>query len=58
MATSNKWSVLLSDPAVAEMVRRGNLTLPARPADDPPPSLPVTTLDELLRELAADREDR
>ena len=44
----------------AEMIRQGLVTPAKTPADAslPPPSLGVMTLDELMAEIEADREDR
>ena len=51
-------SPLLADARLAEAVRRGWIAPPALPGADPPPRQPVTTLRQLLRELAQDRADR
>ncbi len=51
-------SPLLADTMLADAVRQGWLTPPALTSDVPPPRKPVAPLDELLRELAADREER
>lgn len=48
----------LADATLAEAVRQGWLTPPALADKTPPPSLPVAKLDELLAELAADRDAR
>jgi antitoxin (DNA-binding transcriptional repressor) of toxin-antitoxin stability system len=51
-------SPLLADAMLADAVRQGWLTPPALTSDEPPPRKPIAPLDELLRELAADREER
>lgn len=51
-------SAVLADARLAEAVRRGWITPPVLPGTDPPPRQPVTTLRQLLRELAQDRADR
>jgi antitoxin (DNA-binding transcriptional repressor) of toxin-antitoxin stability system len=52
-------SALLSDPVLAELVRKGILTPAARPFTGPPPrGKPVMKLTELMRELDSDRADR
>ncbi len=43
---------------IARGVREGWITLPSEAAKDPPPSLPVAPLHELLSELERDRADR
>jgi antitoxin (DNA-binding transcriptional repressor) of toxin-antitoxin stability system len=48
----------VSDAVLAEMIRKGWMTPPARPLTGPPPRAPVATLAELMRELDADRADR
>src|SRR5579875_48256 len=48
----------LADATLAEAVRRGYVTPPALADKTPPPNLPVATLDEILAELAADRDAR
>lgn len=50
-------STLMADAMLAEAVRRGWITPPALPANEPPPRKPVMTLRELLQELQKDRED-
>lgn len=53
------WQALvLADANLAELVRKGWLTLPTLPAESAPPSLPVAKLDELLAELRDDRDTR
>jgi antitoxin (DNA-binding transcriptional repressor) of toxin-antitoxin stability system len=50
---------LLDDPFYARGVGEGWLTLPTVPPTAPlPPRKPVASLNELMRELADDREDR
>jgi len=51
-------SPLLADATLAEAVRQGWITPPVLPGAEPPPRQPVTTLRQLLRELAQDRADR
>jgi len=51
-------SPLLADATLADAVRKGWMTPPALPADEPPPRLPVAHLDDLLRELELDRAER
>jgi antitoxin (DNA-binding transcriptional repressor) of toxin-antitoxin stability system len=51
-------SLLLADALLAEAVRKGWITPPVLPGSDPPPRIPVTSLPELMRELAEDRADR
>jgi antitoxin (DNA-binding transcriptional repressor) of toxin-antitoxin stability system len=48
----------VSDAVLAEMIRKGWVTPPARPLTGAPPRAPVTTLGELMRELDEDRADR
>lgn len=51
-------SPAVADARYADLVRRGIIT-PARvKSTAPPPRLPTMSLDELLAELDADREDR
>jgi hypothetical protein len=47
-----------SDAVLAEMIRKGWVTPPARPLTGPPPRSPVTSFEELMRELDEDRADR
>ena len=49
---------LVADALLAEAVREGWLSAPLMVAEGPPPRQPVTTWDELCRELDADRDDR
>jgi len=49
---------LLSDALLAEALREGWMHAPLVVAEGPPPRQPVTTWDEIARELEADREDR
>jgi antitoxin (DNA-binding transcriptional repressor) of toxin-antitoxin stability system len=51
-------SSFLADARLAEGVRNGWLTPPVIVSKDPPPSVPVAPVAEILEELAADREDR
>jgi antitoxin (DNA-binding transcriptional repressor) of toxin-antitoxin stability system len=48
----------VSDAVLAEMIRKGWVTPPARPLTGPPPRAPITSLSELMRELDEDRSDR
>jgi antitoxin (DNA-binding transcriptional repressor) of toxin-antitoxin stability system len=43
---------------IARGVREGWITLPTVAGEDPPPSLPVAPLREILSELERDRADR
>ncbi len=47
-----------SEALLAELVRRGLLSAPMVAREGPPPRGPAATLDQLLRELGADREER
>lgn len=51
-------SPFVADALLAEAVRQGWITPPLRVGDEPPSSAPVAPLAAVLRELAADREDR
>ena len=51
-------SPLLADALLAEAMRKGWLSAPTMVAESPPPRLPVARLDDLLAELALDREGR
>lgn len=51
-------SPLAADAQLAEAVRRGWVTAPLLASPEPPPSLPVAPLRELLGELDRDREER
>jgi len=51
-------SPILADARFAEAIRKGLITPATRVTDQPPPRLPVAPFDVLMRELAADREDR
>lgn len=48
----------LEDAFLAEAVRQGWMTPPSNPSPGPPPSIPVATLETILRELDEDRADR
>jgi antitoxin (DNA-binding transcriptional repressor) of toxin-antitoxin stability system len=48
---------LTSDAVLAEAMRRGWLSPPLVVREGPPPRKPVAPLAQLLRELAADREE-
>ncbi len=50
-------SALASDALLAEVMRNGLLSAPMVVREDPPPRSPVCTMDEVLRELSADRDD-
>lgn len=55
--TAGTWQrLVLADPKLAELIRKGWLTLPTLSAENAPPSLPVAKLDELLAELRDDRD--
>ena len=57
--TTGTWQALvLADANLAELVRKGWLTLPTLSAENAPPGLPVAKLDELLAELRDDRDTR
>jgi antitoxin (DNA-binding transcriptional repressor) of toxin-antitoxin stability system len=52
-------SVVIADARLADAVRRGWLSPPLLgEVATPPPRLPVARFDEVLDELARDREDR
>ena len=51
-------SPLLADALLAEAVREGWLSPPALSAGGPPPRKPVMTFNDLMADLARDREDR
>lgn len=51
-------SPLLSDALLAEAVREGWLTPPVLAAGGIPPRAPVASFEMLMRELAADRDER
>lgn len=51
-------SEYVDDAAIAELVRKGSLRPPLRRVGEPPPSYPRVPLEELLRELDEDRNDR
>ena len=51
-------SPVLADAMLAEAVREGWLSPPALTASDPPPRKPVMRFDDLMEDLARDREDR
>ncbi len=51
-------SPFLADALLADAVRNGWIRPPLLSSTEPPPSLPVTSLAELLREIEADRADR
>ena len=48
----------IADALLAEAVREGLVTPPSGPDSGPPPRKPVAPIADLLKELAADREDR
>ena len=54
-AVAHPW---LADQRLADMVRRGVLTLPAGTDGPLPPRLPVMTLEALLADLDESRADR
>ena len=47
-----------ADAQLAEAVREGWLSPPVLPASGPPPRKPVMSFDDLMADLARDREDR
>ena len=51
-------SPVLADALLAEAVREGWLSPPALSAGGPPPRKPVMTFNDLMADLAGDREDR
>jgi antitoxin (DNA-binding transcriptional repressor) of toxin-antitoxin stability system len=51
-------SPAVADALIAELVRKGWVTPPARRLGSAPPRAPVTTFEELMRELDEDRADR
>lgn len=51
-------SELLADARLADLIRKGVIRPPLRRWTDPPRGAPVSTLEELLRELDEDRTDR
>ena len=51
-------SPLLADALLADAVRKGWITPAALPGGTAPPRCPVTTFQDLMRELQQDREDR
>ncbi len=51
-------SPVLADARLAEAVRKGWITPPLTAQEQPPPRLPVMTLDLLLKELAQDRSEK
>src|SRR5262245_2221353 len=51
-------SPTVADAVLAQLVREGWLTPPARPLADAPPNVPLVKLDQLLRDLDEDRADR
>ena len=51
-------SPILEDALLAEAVRKGWITPPLLPGTGQPPRRPVAPLKKILKELAADREDR
>ena len=51
-------SELLTDAQLAELVRKGWLAPPTVVSEEPPPSVPVVPLAQVLSELDSDRDDR
>jgi antitoxin (DNA-binding transcriptional repressor) of toxin-antitoxin stability system len=47
-----------AEQRMGELVRQGLVMPASRPLRGPPPRVPVANLEDLLRELEADREDR
>ena len=50
-------SPFLTNPQLAQLVREGLVT-PAKRAGGPLPRKPVMSVEELMRDLSRDREDR
>jgi antitoxin (DNA-binding transcriptional repressor) of toxin-antitoxin stability system len=48
----------LAGARLADAVRRGWITPPARPDSGPPPRRPVMSFQELIRDLRQERDDR
>lgn len=48
----------VADALLADAVREGLITPPTAPGSGPPPRNPLAPTAELLKDLAADREDR
>lgn len=46
------------DALMEQAVREGLITPPAQASGEPPPRLPVMSFEELMADLARDREDR
>ena len=51
-------SLLVSDAALADAVRKGRITPAALPGGSQPPRLPVDRLENILGQLEADRGER
>jgi antitoxin (DNA-binding transcriptional repressor) of toxin-antitoxin stability system len=51
-------SPAVADAVLAELVRKGWVTPPARPLTGPPPRAPLAVFGELMRELDEARADR
>jgi antitoxin (DNA-binding transcriptional repressor) of toxin-antitoxin stability system len=51
-------SELISDALLAEAMRKGWLSAPMLVREGPPPSNPVASFDDVMRDLAASRDDR
>ena len=48
----------VADAVLAELLRKGWVTPPARPLTGPPPRAAVIAFEELMRDLDEDRSDR
>jgi antitoxin (DNA-binding transcriptional repressor) of toxin-antitoxin stability system len=48
----------VADAVLADLVRKGWVTPPARPLTGAPPRAPLAAFETLMRELAEDRADR
>lgn len=48
----------LGDAILADAVRKGWIAPPSLPTGAPPPRHPIMRFEELMKELATDREDR
>lgn len=51
-------SPMITDPFLADAVRRGLINPPTMPGSGPPPNLPVAPFEQIMEELDRDREDR
>ena len=51
-------SALAVDAILADAMRQGLMSVPLRVAEGPPERRPVASFEDVMGELAADREDR